>query len=96
MKKYALTLAILAAPLAATADNEAVGTPLTAPPEIAAVLARAARCHDFISALPEGYQTRVGDGGAFFCARHFAGERGDVDGKVCEQAAEVGGMLFGE
>ena len=23
--------------------------------------ARAARCHDFISALPEGYQTRVGD-----------------------------------
>ena len=40
MKKYALTLAILAAPLAATADNEAVGTPLTAPPEIAAVLAR--------------------------------------------------------
>ena len=58
-----LILAILAAPLAATADNEAVGTPLTAPPEIAAVLARAARCHDFISALPGGYQTRDGDGG---------------------------------
>ena len=87
MKRPMLILALLAAPLAATADNEAV------------VLARAARCHDFISALPEGYQTRVGDGGdggAFFCARHFAGERGDVDGKVCEQAAEVGGMLFGE
>jgi len=41
----------------------------------------------------------VGDGGergAFFGGRHFAGERGDVDGKVCEQAADVGGMLFGE
>ena len=40
MKRPMLILAILAAPLAATADNEAVGTPLTAPPEIAAVLAR--------------------------------------------------------
>lgn len=25
--------------------------------------AKAARCHDFIQALPEGYQTRLGDGG---------------------------------
>ena len=25
--------------------------------------AKAARCHDFIQALPEGYKTRVGDGG---------------------------------
>jgi len=40
MKRPSLILALLAAPLAATADNEAVGTPLTAPPEIAAVLAR--------------------------------------------------------
>ena len=40
MKRPTLILALLAAPLAATADNEAVGTPLTAPPEIAAVLAR--------------------------------------------------------
>ncbi|WP_028319202.1 ABC transporter ATP-binding protein [Desulfobulbus elongatus] len=27
--------------------------------------ARAARCHDFISALPEGYATRIGEGGTY-------------------------------
>ena len=42
MKKQFLTLAILATPLVANADNEAVGTPLTAPPEIAAVFAGSA------------------------------------------------------
>ena len=26
--------------------------------------AKAARCHDFISALPEGYQTVIGESGA--------------------------------
>ena len=40
MKRPALILALLAAPLAATADNEAVGTPLAAPADIASVLAR--------------------------------------------------------
>ena len=30
-------------------------------PAIAALMNRAARCHDFIMAMPDGYQTRVGD-----------------------------------
>lgn len=37
-----------------------------------------------------------GDGGAFFCACHFAGERGEGDGESGEQVADVGGVLFGE
>ena len=37
-----------------------------------------------------------GESGAFFCARHFAGERGEGDGESGEQAADVGRVLFGE
>ena len=41
----------------------------------------------------------VGDGGergAFFGTCHFAGERGEGDRESGKQAADVGGMLFGE
>jgi ATP-binding cassette subfamily B protein len=45
------------------AANIRVGKPDATNAEIEAA-ARAARCHAFISALPEGYDTLVGEGGA--------------------------------
>ena len=44
------------------AENIAYGRPAAAPDEVLAV-ARRAHAHDFISALPDGYQTRVGERG---------------------------------
>ncbi|MCX7139842.1 MAG: ABC transporter ATP-binding protein [Proteobacteria bacterium] len=43
-------------------DNIAYGRPEPSPEEIEAA-ARAARAHDFISALPQGYDTMIGDRG---------------------------------
>lgn len=43
-------------------DNIAFGAPDADGAAVEAA-ARAARCHDFIMALPEGYQTRIGEGG---------------------------------
>jgi ATP-binding cassette subfamily B protein len=43
--------------------NIALGKPDASDTEIEAA-ARAARCHEFITALPDGYQTMVGEGGA--------------------------------
>lgn len=43
-------------------DNIAFGAPDTDDAAIVAV-ARAARCHEFIEALPNGYATRIGEGG---------------------------------
>ena len=42
------------------ADNIRLGTPNASDAEVEAA-ARAAQCHDFIAALPQGYQTPVGD-----------------------------------
>lgn len=44
-------------------DNIAFGRPDASDADIEAA-ARAAQCHDFICALPDGYQTRVGEGGS--------------------------------
>ena len=44
-------------------NNIAFGKPGATQEEIVAA-ARAARCHDFITALPEGYDTLVGEGGS--------------------------------
>ncbi len=44
-------------------DNIALGRPDASLSDIEAA-ARAAQAHEFISALPEGYQTRIGEGGA--------------------------------
>lgn len=44
-------------------NNIAYGSK-TASPEQIREAARTAQCHDFISALPQGYQTMVGEGGA--------------------------------
>ncbi len=44
------------------AENIRLGWP-DAPPDAVEAAARAAAAHDFIVALPEGYQTRLGDGG---------------------------------
>ncbi len=44
-------------------DNIAFGCPDPDPDQVMAA-ARAARAHDFVSALPDGYETRVGEGGA--------------------------------
>jgi subfamily B ATP-binding cassette protein MsbA len=44
------------------AGNIAYGTTAAAPEQIEAA-ARAANAHDFIAALPEGYQTRIGERG---------------------------------
>jgi ATP-binding cassette, subfamily B, bacterial IrtB/YbtQ len=43
-------------------DNIAFGD-LNAPDEAVEDVAKAARCHEFVSALPEGYLTRIGEGG---------------------------------
>ena len=43
-------------------DNIRMGRPETSPKEIVAA-AKAAGCHDFITALPEGYKILVGEGG---------------------------------
>ncbi|WP_051593642.1 ABC transporter ATP-binding protein [Achromobacter sp. DH1f] len=45
------------------ADNIALGRPQASPREIEAA-ARAAQAHDFIAALPQGYATPLGEGGA--------------------------------
>jgi ATP-binding cassette subfamily B protein len=45
------------------AANIAMGRPGASPAEIVAA-ARSANCHDFVSALPQGYQTRVGEIGS--------------------------------
>ena len=45
------------------ADNIRFGTPNASDAEVEAA-ARAAQCHDFIAALPQGYQTPVGERGA--------------------------------
>ena len=44
-------------------DNIAFGRPDATDADVEAA-ARAAQCHDFISALPGGYHTRIGEGGA--------------------------------
>jgi len=44
------------------AENIAFGRPGATPEQIEAA-ARAARAHDFIAALPDGYQTHLGEGG---------------------------------
>jgi len=43
-------------------DNLALGRPEAGDLEVEAA-ARAARCHDFITAMPDGYATRIGEGG---------------------------------
>lgn len=43
-------------------DNIAFGRPDADPDDVTAA-ATAAHCHEFIAALPDGYQTRVGEGG---------------------------------
>jgi len=48
---------------ASVAENIAMGRPGITPADIEAA-AQAARAHDFISALPQGYATRLGEGGA--------------------------------
>ncbi|WP_369588811.1 ATP-binding cassette domain-containing protein [Kingella oralis] len=45
------------------ADNIRLGTPNASDAEVEAA-ARAAQCHDFIAALPQGYQTPVDERGA--------------------------------
>jgi ATP-binding cassette subfamily B protein len=47
---------------ASLAENIAYGDPAASRAQIIAA-ARAARAHEFIAALPEGYDTRIGDGG---------------------------------
>jgi ATP-binding cassette subfamily B protein IrtB len=43
-------------------DNIALGRPDATEAEVEAA-ARAARCHDFIVAMPDGYRSRIGEGG---------------------------------
>jgi ATP-binding cassette subfamily B protein len=43
-------------------DNIALGRPEATDAEVEAA-ARAARCHEFITAMPAGYRTRIGEGG---------------------------------
>lgn len=45
-------------------ENIALGKP-GATKEQVEQAAKAARCHDFIMALPDGYQTKIGDGGVY-------------------------------
>src|SRR5699024_5727096 len=45
-------------------NNIALGKP-GATKEQVEQAAKAARCHDFIMALPNGYQTKIGDGGVY-------------------------------
>ncbi|MFB9277011.1 ABC transporter ATP-binding protein [Cohnella cellulosilytica] len=44
--------------------NIAVGRPDATPEEVYAA-ARSAQCHEFIGKLPQGYETRIGDGGVY-------------------------------
>lgn len=44
--------------------NIALGSPDASKEEVERA-ARAAQCHDFIMALPDGYHTKIGDGGTF-------------------------------
>lgn len=44
-------------------ENIRVGRPEASAAEVEAA-ARAAHCHDFVTALPRGYETRVGEGGS--------------------------------
>lgn len=55
---------------ATVAENIAYGRPDASREEVTAA-ARAARAHEFITALPEGYETRIGEGGC----RLSGGER---------------------
>jgi ATP-binding cassette subfamily B protein len=45
-------------------NNLLIGKPTASEDEVIAA-AKAAQCHEFISALPEGYQTRIGEGGVY-------------------------------
>lgn len=45
-------------------NNIALGRPKAGDGEVV-LAAKAAQCHDFISALPHGYDTKIGDGGVF-------------------------------
>lgn len=45
-------------------ENIAVGSPNATREQVEAA-ARAAQCHEFISNLPDGYDTRIGDKGVF-------------------------------
>ncbi|MEB3012844.1 ATP-binding cassette domain-containing protein, partial [Parvimonas sp. D2] len=48
---------------ASVRENIAMGRPGITEADVQAA-ARAARAHDFIEALPQGYDTRLGEGGA--------------------------------
>lgn len=60
-------------------NNIRFGNPSATQEEIIEA-AKKARCHDFIMALPDGYETVIGEGGStlsggktthFYCPRHF-------------------------
>ena len=45
-------------------ENIRIGRPAATPGEVEAA-ARAAQCHDFIARLPNGYDTKIGEGGVY-------------------------------